>query len=183
MAIRISADVGGTFTDLVVADEKGIKSVVKVPSTPRDQMIGVLDAVKLAAEEIGETTEKLLDDCEFFIHGTTVATNALLQQKTAKTGLICTKGHRHILYYRDAGKTEPYNLRQKYPEPLIPVYLTLPVEERINSEGGVEVPLNEEDVREAIRQFKKFNVEAVGVCLLWSIVNPVHEQRIAEIIK
>jgi len=123
-----------------------------------------------------------LRDCEFFIHGTTVSTNALLQKKTAKTGLLCTKGHRHILYYRDAGKLEPYNLRVKYPGPLIPVYLTLPVTERVNSEGGVETPLDEQDVREAIRQLKAWNVETVAVALLWSIVNPAHEQRIAEII-
>ena len=182
MPVRISVDVGGTFTDLVVADEKAVRGSVKVASTPHDPMIGVLDAVRLAAEEVGEKTEKLLSECALFIHGTTVATNALLQQKTTKTGLICTKGHRHILYYRDAGKLEPYNLRMKYPEPLVPIYLTLPVAERINSEGGVEVPLNEQDVTEAIRQFKRWNVEAIAVCLLWSIVNPSHEQRIADII-
>jgi N-methylhydantoinase A len=176
-------DVGGTFTDLIVADERGVRDVVKVPTTPRDPTVGVLDGVRFAAEESGATTEQLLGECEFFIHGTTVSTNALLQKKTAKTGLLCTKGHRHILYYRDAGKLEPYNLRVTYPEPLIPVYLTLPVTERLNSEGGVETPLHEQDVREAIRQLKDWNVEAIAVALLWSVVNPAHERRIAAIIE
>ena len=179
---RISVDVGGTFTDLIVADDTGVRDVVKVPTTPHDPTVGVLDAVRLAADGRGGSADQLLRDCEFFIHGTTVSTNALLQKKTAKTGLLCTKGHRHILYYRDAGKLEPYNLRVNYPEPLIPVYLTLPVTERVNSEGGVETPLDEQDVREAIRQLKNWNVEAIAVALLWSIVNPAHEQRIAEII-
>jgi N-methylhydantoinase A len=175
-------DVGGTFTDLIVADETGVRNLVKVPTTPHDPTIGVLDAVRLAADETGRSTDQLLRECELFLHGTTVSTNALLQKKTAKTGLLCTKGHRHILYYRDAGKLEPYNLRVKYPEPLIPIYLTLPVTERVNSEGGIETPLDEHDAREAIRQLKAWNVEAIAVALLWSIVNPAHEQRIAEII-
>lgn len=140
---RISVDVGGTFTDLIVADETGVTDLVKVPTTPHDPTIGVLDAVRLASEERGASVEQLLGACDFFIHGTTVSTNALLQKKMAKTGLLCTEGHRHILYYRDAGKLEPYNLRVKYPEPLIPIYLTLPVVERVNSEGGVETPLDE----------------------------------------
>jgi len=180
---RISVDVGGTFTDLILADETGVRNVVKVPTTPHDPTIGVLDAVRLAADGRGASVGQLLRACEFFIHGTTVSTNALLQKKTAKTGLLCTKGHRHILYYRDAGKLEPYNLRVKYPEPLIPLYLTLPVKERMNSEGGVETPLDEQDVREAVRQLKTWNVEAIAVALLWSVVNPAHEQRIAEMIE
>ncbi len=180
--IRIGVDVGGTFTDLIVADETGVGRPVKVPTTPRDPATGVLDAVRLAAEERGESVEELLEACDFFIHGTTVSTNALLQKKTAKTGLLCTRGHRHILYYRDAGKLEPYNLRVKHPDPLIPVYLTLAVAERLNSEGGVETPLDEQGVRDAIRQLKAWDVEAVAVALLWSIVNSAHEQRITEII-
>ena len=182
MSNRIGIDVGGTFTDLVLVDEKGVPTIAKVATTPSDPMNGVINAVKAAAEENGKSVEQLLGRCDTFIHGTTTATNALIQKKVAKTGLLCTKRHRHILFYRDAGKVEPYNLRMKYPAPLIPSYLTIGVEERINSEGNIEVALNEENVREAIRQLKKWNVEAIAVCLLWSIVNPAHEQKIADII-
>lgn len=183
MAYRLAIDTGGTFTDLIMQDEKGNLQIVKVASTPRNPATALFDSLKLTAEQNGTNISQLLSNCEIFVHGTTVATNAVVEQKRAKTGLICTEGFRHVLFTRDGGRTNIYDMRVDYCQPLVPVYLTLPVRERINSEGGIEVPLDEESVLQAILQFKKWNVKAIGVCLLWSIVNPIHERRIGEIIR
>ncbi len=183
MAYKVGIDAGGTFTDTVVVDEKGAISVFKAPSTPQDPGKGVYDTLELAAKHYGLPLRDFMANCEMVVHGTTVATNAVIQHKAAKTGLICTRGFTSILHLREGAKPEPFNLNMEYPKPYVPRYLTLPVEERVNSEGEVVIPLNEDDVRKAIRQFKDWNVQAVAVCLLWSIRNPSHEQKIARIIE
>lgn len=117
-------------------------------------------------------------------HGSTVATNALIVKNVAKVGLILTRGHRDILTYREGGKENTFDSRIDYPEPYIPRYLTRTVTERVNAEGGIEIPLDEEEVRQKIRYLvEEYQVEGIAVCLLWSIMNPSHEKRIGDIIK
>jgi N-methylhydantoinase A len=189
MSLRISTDIGGTFTDLVVCDERGIMSVHKSPTTPARYSDGIMAAVRVASEVMGLMVAKVLGMCSTraggaFIHGSTITTNAVLQGRVAKVGLICTRGFRDTLIIRGgAEKKNPYNLREKYPPPYVPRYLTMEVTERVNAEGEIVVPLDEEDVRRAVRQLKEYRVEVIAVCLLWDIANAAHEQRIGKIIQ
>jgi N-methylhydantoinase A len=184
MNLRISTDIGGTFTDLVCVDEKGELSVAKVPTTSERVAEGIFNALTLLSKQYGNTPRDILKQCDTFIHGSTVATNAMISRTTAKIGLILTKGHRDILTLREGGKENAFDLRVDYPEPYVPRYLTSTVTERMNAEGGVEIPLDEDEVRQVLRQLvKEFHVEGVAVCLLWSIMNSAHENRIGEIIK
>jgi N-methylhydantoinase A len=166
----------------------GQVSIFKTPTTPDNYINGVMDVLTLVSENYKISLSKLLEECSsekggFFAHASTISTNAIVEGKTAKTGLICTKGFRDILTIREGGKDEAYNWNLDYPPPYVPRYLTFPVSERINSEGGVELSLKEDEVRHAIRQFKKWNVKAIAVSLLWSIANPAHELKIGQIIK
>jgi len=185
VAYRIGVDVGGTFTDLVLLNEEsGEARQFKVPTVAEAPVEGVRNALEEAAKYYGQNVDDILGKTTVFVHGTTIAVNAVLQGKACKTGLICTKGFRHVLWLRDGEKPQPtFDYKMEPPEPYVPIYLTLEVSERIDVEGNVVIPLNEGDVRRAIRQFKKWNVESIAVALLWSFVNPVHEVRIGELIE
>lgn len=183
MSVRICSDVGGTFTDTVVMDAESGASVFKTLSTPRDPVEGVLAGLRLAADSRGESLAALLASCEFFSHGSTIGTNAVLEGKTARIGLICTKGHRDILLWREGGKANPFDWDLDYPEPFVPRRLTFAVAERISPEGNVLVPLDDAEVRGVIRSLRAAEVEAIAVALLWSFVNPEHELRIGELIR
>ena len=184
MNLRISTDIGGTFTDVVSVDDNGELNVVKVSTTSGNFAEGIFDALDLLAEQYGVTLHDLLSQCSIFVHGSTVSTNALIMRNAAKIGLILTKGHRDILTYREGGKEDPFDPHVDYPEPYVPRYLTATVTERINAEGGIEIPLDEDEVRQELRRLvEEFSVEGIAVCLLWSIVNPSHEKRIGEIIE
>ena len=134
---RISTDIGGTFTDLVCIDENGELDVGKVATTAKKFSEGVFNALELLAEQYQTTLRNVLGQCDTFIHGSTVATNAMIGRKAAKIGLILTKGHRDILTLREGGKEDPFNPHMDYPEPYVPRYLTAAVTERVNAEGGV----------------------------------------------
>lgn len=188
MSYRICIDIGGTFTDLVVVDDKGRVSMFKSLTTPDNYEEACIDTLKQAAEHYSLPLSRFMEQCSssaggYFAHGSTLSTNAIIEGKTAKTGLICTRGFRDILFAREAGKEEPYNWQMEWPKPYIPRYLTMGVTERINAEGGIEVPLDENDIRIAVRKLKDFKVNAIAVALLWSIANPAHELRIGEIIE
>jgi len=188
MSYRLCIDIGGTFTDLVVADPKGKVDIFKSPTTPGDYTDAFIETVKMAADHFKLPLKEFMGQCStieggYFGHGSTVSTNAIIEGKTAKTGLICTRGFRDILVAREAGKENPYDWQMEYPEPYIPRYLTFGVGERINAEGGIEQELNEDDVRQAISRLKEYKVSAIAVALLWSIVNPIHELKIAGIIE
>lgn len=184
MKLRISTDIGGTFTDLVSVDENGDLKVVKVSTTSQDFSRGIFDALDLLGEQYNMSINDLLKQSNVFIHGSTVSTNALIVKKVAKIGLILTKGHRDILTFREGGKENTFDTHIDYPEPYVPRYLTQTVTERVNAEGGVEITLDEEEVRQKVRNLiEEYHVEGIAVCLLWSVMNPIHEKRIGEIIK
>ena len=183
MLFRMGVDTGGTFTDLVVADEAGEFRMYKSPTTPHDYSVGIINCLKACAADYDIKNENLVGQATtLIVHGSTVATNTAIQWKGAKVGIICTQGHKYILYKRQGNKQDVFNLYIPYPRPLVRPYLCLEVTERINSEGGIEVPLDEDSVRTAIHQFKEWNVEAIGVSLLWSVLNDTHEKRVGEII-
>src|SRR5690606_10837440 len=177
--LRIACDTGGTFTDLVVEDGDKIL-LFTASTTPEDPVLGVLSAIDLAAGHYGLERSELLGRTSMFIHGTTRAINAIITGKTAKTAFLTTKGHKDILVIREGGRIEPFNFRVEYPEPYVPRRYTFEVEERITAAGTVLTPLDEEALATTFGQLKKLNIEAVGVCLLWSVANPCHELRVGE---
>jgi N-methylhydantoinase A len=183
MGLTIAADVGGTFTDFVTSDATGRIDLSKSSTTPGRIADGIFAGLQDIAARRGKDLDALLADCESLAIGTTVATNAILENKAAKTALLCTQGFRDTLLIREGGKTDSYNIYIDYPEPYIPRYLSFGVAERVNSEGGVETKLDEAAVRAAIVQMKAWHVEAVAVALIWSIANPAHELRIGEILQ
>src|SRR5580704_3695699 len=147
---RIGIDVGGTFTDLVAIDDAGIATLAKVPSTPDDPSLGVLDGLATLAVKLGQDRATLLAGTERIVHGTTVATNALLELKGARLGLLTTEGHRDVIEMREGLKDDRYNLRLPPPEQLAPRHLRLGVRERLRADGRIEIPLDPASLHIAI---------------------------------
>jgi len=177
---RVGVDVGGTFTDMVIADAAGALHVFKVPSVPDDPARGVLNAVAKAAGAFGLTELAFLEDCTFFAHGSTVATNTLLERKGAKVGLLTTEGFRDSLEVRRGIRANPWDHRTPYPEVLVPRYLRLPVAGRLDTHGAELAPLDRAQARAAGERFKAEGVEAVAICLINGYANPAHEEAAAE---
>jgi N-methylhydantoinase A len=182
MRYHLSIDIGGTFTDLFLRNSDGGSLSVKAPSTHEDLTEGVINALDKAAEIKGITRETLLDQTGQIVHGTTIATNAILENETAKTALFCTDGFRDTLMFRNGGRENAFEVHADYPDPYIPRSLTYGIEERVNAEGEVVTPLDAESVIHAIDQAVKRDCNAVAISLLWAHVNPSHEQRIASLI-
>jgi N-methylhydantoinase A len=174
---RIGIDVGGTFTDLVAVDESGRTTLAKSTSTPADPSIGVLDGLGLLAAELGLTAGGLLDRTELIVHGTTVATNALLERKGATVGMLTTAGHRDIVEMREGLKDDRYNLRMPPPVPLVPRARRLDVRERMRFDGKVETPLDRRSAEGAIRALARDAVQSVAVCYLHSYRDGRHERE------
>src|SRR6185312_15009915 len=177
MGFRISVDTGGTFTDVVVADEAGALHLAKAPTDLERAFQSIEDGLEQLAPELGLSVAELLARTDVFTYGTTRATNAIVEGKTARTAFFTTEGFPDILLLREGGKLDPFK-QIPYPPPYVPRYLTFEITERIDSEGDVFIPLDEGSVREAIEQCRDLEVQAIGVSLLWSIVNPAHELRI-----
>lgn len=179
--IRIACDTGGTFTDLVVEDGKEIL-LFKASTTPDDPVQGVLDALDLAAKHYWLQRHVFLKRASMFIHGTTRAVNAIITRTTAKTAFLTTKGHRDILVIREGGRIEPFNFKVAYPDPYVPRRYTFEVAERVDAHGEILADLDEFAFIEIIARLKALEIKAIGVCLLWSVVNPAHELRIGELL-
>ncbi len=175
----IAVDIGGTFTDLVLIDGRGRLVVTKVPSVPADPSQGVLDAVARLAAITGHDRAELLSNCSRFVHGSTVATNAVLERKLAKVGLITTEGFRDALEIRRGIRRDQWDHRESWPPVVVPRHLRLGVGGRIDHNGIELEPLNERDVERALTAFVDEGVEAVAISLLHSYRNPEHEQRVA----
>ena len=167
---RLGVDVGGTFTDLVALSE-GALVTAKVPSTPRDQSVGVMNAVNASEVEAEAVTA--------LAHGMTVATNALLERRGSRTALVTTEGFRDVLEIARQNRPSLYDLSQDRPPPLVPRELRFTVRERTGPEGEIE-PLDEESLKAAVSGVEAADVEAVAVCLLFAFAHPEHERRVGE---
>ncbi len=178
MASRIAIDVGGTFTDLVFYDDSSATTrVSKVPTTPANPANGALNAVSeaLSQDEVRAS--------EYFLHGTTVGLNSLLQRVGAKVGLLCTAGFRDILEIRRGDRDEMYNLFWAPDTPLVPRRLRLPISERVRADGVIHRPLRREDVIAAHKALMDESVDAVAIAFLNSFANPSHEVEAMELLR
>jgi N-methylhydantoinase A len=173
---RVGIDVGGTFTDVVVIDAQGELVVVKSPSMPRDPSAGIFRALEAVARDLSLSLGGLLSGCAALIHGSTIATNTVLEGKVARVGLLCTAGFRDALTIRRGIRADPWRHREPYPPPLVPRHLRLPLRGRICPDGREVEPFVSSDIDEAMRQFAAANVEAVAIALLHAYANPAHER-------
>jgi N-methylhydantoinase A len=175
---RIGVDIGGTFTDLVwVDDATGAVRVGKLLTTPKDPSQAVEQGVVTVLHDAGSQAS----DVRSLIHGTTLATNALIERKGARTGLLTTAGFRDAVEIGREGRYDMYDLFIDQPSPLVPRHLRLEVQERIMADGGVLTPLDESSARTAVARLKEAGVEAVAICLLHAYRNPVHERAVKDI--
>jgi len=177
MAYRLGVDVGGTFTDLalynVVTNQL---TFAKTPSTPANQAAGVIRGI----EQLLTQSEISPEEITSFIHGTTVATNALLERKGAQTALITTAGFRDILQIGRQDRPRLYDWRARRPEPLVPRHHRFEVRERILHTGEILISLSEAEIEAIIAQLHQTEIQTVAVCLLHAYANPIHEQAIGE---
>lgn len=176
---RIGVDVGGTFTDLVLADAAARIGVYKVPSVPGDPGQGVLDAIAAAAADLGVAPRVVLENCELFLHGSTIATNTVLEGRGAKVAMIATDGLRDSIEIRRGMRTDQWNHREPYSPVLVPRHLRYEVKGRLDRDGNELVPLDESDIGRAFAAVAEDGVEALAVCLINSYVNPLHERSVA----
>jgi N-methylhydantoinase A len=179
----IAVDVGGTFTDLVLTTTDGRNVSTKVPSVPDDPSAGVFDAVAAASAELDVPTTELLTRCERFVHGSTVATNAVLTRDLASVGLITSTGFRDTLEIRRGIREDQWDHRAPWPPVLVPRFLRMPVSGRISVDGEELEPLRTEDVDAAVEAFREHGVDAVAICLLHSYANADHERTVADIVR
>jgi N-methylhydantoinase A len=179
--VKIGIDVGGTFTDFLVADDDGAVQVGKVLSTPEDPAIGLLRGLEEMAAEREQGLAEFAGSISTIVHGTTVTTNVVITQTGAKTGLITTDGVRDALEMRRGIREEQYNNRYTNVPPLVPRSLRRPVRGRLDYTGTEVEPLHAEDLETALDLLKKEGVEAIAICFMNSFANPEHERRAAEV--
>ena len=175
MAGTVGIDVGGTYTDLYFSGDDGrVERVIKVPSTPKDPSIGLLDALRAAEIKPG--------DLDQILHGTTIATNAVIERRGARCALITTRGFRDVLELGRRDRPHMYGLTG-IQRPLIPRDCRWEVDERLDYQGNVLIPLRRRQVRELAQVLKGEKVDAVVVSLLHSYANPAHEEEIRDILR
>ncbi len=180
---RMGVDVGGTFTDFIYVDDDGKIEVYKTSTTPEDPSIGMMEGINAICDKLNIKHSEIQD----IFHGTTIATNMVLEHKGARAGMITTKGYRDIIHIARHKRPTNFSITTDIPWQKYPVCKRRDrygVSERIIAPNGEElVPLNEDEVRAAVRKMKEDKVEAIAVCFLFSFLNPAHEQRVKEIIK
>ena len=177
MKFNVGIDIGGTFTDLICVSSEGKTIVHKTLSTPLDSSVGFINGIREVAEMSGFSFEKFVSSIDTIVHGTTVATNALLTLRGAKTALITTKGFRDALEMRRGIREEQFNNHYKNVTPLAPRYLRFTIDERIDAEGKVLKKFNEKDLLPIIKKIKEENVESVAICFMNSYKNATHEKQ------
>ncbi|HEX2741623.1 MAG TPA: hydantoinase/oxoprolinase N-terminal domain-containing protein, partial [Rubrobacter sp.] len=170
---RLGVDVGGTFTDLVALGG-GRLITTKVPSTPRDQSEGVMNAIEASEIDAGAVVA--------LAHGMTVATNALLERRGARTALVTTEGFRDVLEIARQNRPSLYDLAQDRPPALVPRGLRFTIKERMGPDG-VLAPLDEASLNETVSAVREAEVDAVAVCLLFTFAHPEHEERVGEALR
>jgi N-methylhydantoinase A len=191
MSYLVGIDIGGTFTDCAIVDGGGRLLTTKVPSTPGDFSRGMMDALGAGAQALGISLDDFCRDIAFHSHGTTGGTNAIIQKRGAKVGLITTKGHEGAIHImrgsrgyggRDIRKVVHFPETSK-PAPIVPKRLIRGVSERVDCFGEVVVELNEKEAEAAIRELAAEGVQAIAVCFLWSFRNPRQEQRVRDLVQ
>ncbi|HYN13680.1 MAG TPA: hydantoinase/oxoprolinase family protein [Burkholderiales bacterium] len=187
----VGIDIGGTFTDCAIVDRAGKLLTTKVPSTPADFALGMMDALGAGAQQLGLTLEGFCSDIAFLSHGTTVGTNTIIQKKGARVGLITTKGHEDAIHImrgsrgysgRDIRKVVHFPETSK-PAPIVPKRLIRGVSERVDCFGEIVVSLNEVEAETAIRTLLDEGVDAIAICFLWSFRNPQHELQVKKLVE
>lgn len=180
---RIGVDVGGTFTDFIYVDDSGKFEVYKTSTTPHDPSIGMMEGINAICDKLNIKH----DEIDEIFHGTTIATNMVLEHKGCRAGMITTKGYRDIIHIARHKRPTNFSIVEDIPWQKYPVcrrHDRYGVTERVVAPDGAElIPLDEEEVRQAVRKMKAEKVEAIAVCFLFSFLNPAHEQRVKEIIK
>ncbi|MGI9333083.1 MAG: hydantoinase/oxoprolinase family protein [Gammaproteobacteria bacterium] len=179
-------DIGGTFTDCVIVDERGEVVSAKAPSTPGDFAEGLMQALQAAAQKCQQPVSALLSQTTLMSHGTTVGTNAIVQKRGAKVGLITTQGHNDVIHImRGSRGLDGREVRKvvhipesSKPTPIVPKRLIRGVSERVDCFGNVVVALNEAQAEQAIGELLAQGVEAIAICFLWSFLEPAHERRV-----
>ncbi|RYI92613.1 MAG: hydantoinase/oxoprolinase family protein, partial [Acetobacteraceae bacterium] len=178
MSAKLAVDIGGTFTDLAIEDGDR-RWTAKVLTTPAAPELGVLEGVRVVLANAGLAAA----DITLVIHGTTLATNAVIERKGAKTALITTEGFRDVLALGNESRYDQYDLNIELPQPLVPRRLRLPVSERLDNTGKVLLPLDEAAVEAHVAFMKAEGVEAVAIGFMHGFVNPAHEKQAAAIIR
>ncbi len=190
MGYLVGIDIGGTFTDCAIVDGAGRLLTTKVPSTPPDFARGMMDALGAGAAQLGLSMERFCRDIAFLSHGTTVGTNTIIQKRGAKVGLVTTRGHEDAIHImrgsrgyagRDIRKVVHFPETSK-PAPIVPKRLIRGVSERVDCFGEIIVSLNEKEAESAIRELLAEGVQAIAICFLWSFRNPLHEQKVKELV-
>ena len=187
----IGTDIGGTFTDCVVVDDAGAITTGKAPSTPPNFSIGFFDAITNAAEKLDMTLERLFSEAKIVVHATTAATNAMVERKGSRVGLLTTRGHGEaILIMRGGGRSKGLEVDDLLyipgtykPTPIVPRNLIFEVTERVDCFGDVIVPLSEDETRTGIHALLDAGAETIAVGFLWSFMNSAHERRVAELVE
>lgn len=183
MTYRVSVDTGGTFTDVVVTSDRGDVVIGKALTTHERVFKGITTAINVAAEQLNTTADQLLRDTNVFIYGTTRAINAVVTKRTAKTAFLTTAGFPDVLLFREGGKSNPSDFSVDFPQPYIPRRHTFEIAERVSADGSVYASLDEDQARSVLAKLRDSGFEAIAVSFIWSIANPVHELRIAELIE
>src|SRR5699024_199797 len=179
MKYRLGVDTGGTFTDVsLISEDSGESYVTKVPSTPENSSIGVLNGAKQIILEAGIT----YNDLSFFIHGSTVATNTLLEKKGARTALLTTKGFKDILQIGRQTRPKLYDFRARQSNPLIPRNQRWEIDERVDSRGEIIKEVDEKETQKLINLLEQNNIESVVISFINSFLNSRNEQKVKEII-
>ena len=174
---RLAVDIGGTFTDLAL-EHDGKRTTVKVLTTPAEPERGVMDGVRTVLATAGVAASAIA----IIIHGTTLATNAIIERKGARTALLTTEGFRDVIAMGNESRYDQYDLNIVLPEPLVPRHLRLPVPERLDNTGKTLRSLDEEAVRALVPLLRREQVQSIAVGLLHAFVNPAHEQRVRAIL-
>jgi len=180
---RIGVDVGGTFTDLVVADGAGALFTFKAPTEVANPAAGVMAAVGLAASGLGLSVIDLLRNCRVFVHGSTIATNTILERKGAVVGLLTTEGFRDALEIRRGIREDAWDHRTPFPDVLVPRRLRLPVRERMDRDGCPVRAPDPDSIARALNMFRREGVTSIAICLLNSYRNDSHERICADLIR
>jgi N-methylhydantoinase A len=186
----VGTDIGGTFTDMVVIDEAQAIRQFKVPTTPGDRSLAVIDGFKLAADHYGMSLADFTKNVAYFAHGTTAATNAYIERKGERTGLLTTRGFGDTMFvqrsmgsWTGVGDRSSHYSERRNPVPIVPRGDIVEIDERLDFAGDEIVPLQREQVRAAVRKLREQGVGAIAICFLWAFVRPDHEIEAAKIVR